>query len=124
MLLKSTALPIATLISVCASLALPQGDKPCTEGTEGTEITPELLTQIAPKTASCAGAEFPGECADASRAAIAISNSFTKYDVKTNGQKAALIAIMLFESADFQYNKNHFPVPGKSRPTCTNIVNG
>lgn len=115
MLFKSTALPLATLIPAC--LALPQGVKPCTEETEGTEITPELLIQIAPKTASCEGAAFPGECADASRAAIAISNSFTKYDIKTNGQKAALIAIMLFESADFQYNKNHYPEPGKSSHT-------
>ncbi|CAI6332188.1 unnamed protein product [Periconia digitata] len=72
-------------------------------------ITPEQLIAIAPKTASCNGAAFPDECADAARAAPAISASFKQYQIESKGAQAALIAIMLFESGSFQFNKNHFP---------------
>jgi hypothetical protein len=67
--------------------------------------------KIDPKTASCADAPAaaPGECADATTAAAAISASFAQYGIKTAGEQAALIAIMDFETAGFKYNKNHFP---------------
>lgn len=72
-------------------------------------ITADMLTKIAPATASCAGADFPEECADAATAAKAISNSFTKYKITEVGEQAALVSIMIFESGNFKYNKNHFP---------------
>jgi hypothetical protein len=72
-------------------------------------ITADMLTKIAPATASCAGADFADECADAATAATAISNSFTKYKITEVGEQAALVSIMLFESGNFKYNKNHFP---------------
>ncbi|KAF2707791.1 hypothetical protein K504DRAFT_458274 [Pleomassaria siparia CBS 279.74] len=72
-------------------------------------ITAEKIIQIAPTTASCAGAEFPDECADAAAAAPAISNSFTQYKLTEVGEQAAVVSLMLFESGSFKYNKNHFP---------------
>src|SRR5207244_4434286 len=74
-----------------------------------TALTAEMLTAIAPKTASCDGAEFADECADASRAATAINTSFETYGITSKGEQAALVAYMLFEYGDFKYSKNHFP---------------
>lgn len=91
----------------------------CSDGTNGTattnstaptgSITVDILTKIAPETASCSGAPFPDECADATVAATALNKSFDTYSIKTAGEKAALIAYTLFESANYKYSKNHFP---------------
>jgi len=72
-------------------------------------ITADQLTQIAPETASCSGAPFPEECADATTAATALNKSFDTYGIKTAGEKAALVAYTLFESGNYKYSKNHFP---------------
>jgi hypothetical protein len=72
-------------------------------------VTADDLVAIAPETASCSGAPFPDECADASTAAKALNASFAKYNIATPGEQAALIAYMLFESGNFKYSKNHFP---------------
>lgn len=72
-------------------------------------LSAKNLIAIAPATASCAGADFPEECADASQAAVAINKSFKTYGIKSTGEQAALVAYMLFESGDFKYSKNHFP---------------
>lgn len=72
-------------------------------------LTAEKLIAIAPKTATCDGADFPEECADATHATTAINKSFDTYNVTSIGEQAALVAYMLFESGDFKYSKNHFP---------------
>ncbi|KAJ8112215.1 hypothetical protein OPT61_g5371 [Boeremia exigua] len=72
-------------------------------------VTADLLVQIAPETASCSGAPFPEECADAATAATALNKSFATYGIKTAGEKAALVAYTLFESGNYKYSKNHFP---------------
>ncbi|KAF1932011.1 uncharacterized protein M421DRAFT_416739 [Didymella exigua CBS 183.55] len=72
-------------------------------------VTADQLTQIAPEAASCSGAPFPEECADATAAATALNKSFDTYGIKTAGEKAALIAYTLFESGNYKYSKNHFP---------------
>ena len=72
-------------------------------------ITAEDLIAIAPATASCAGAPFPDECADAATASKALNASFAKYGINSTGEQAALIAYTLFESGDYKYSKNHFP---------------
>lgn len=75
----------------------------------GTTLTAANLIAIAPATASCAGADFPDECADASQAATAINKSFETYSITSVGEQAALVAYMLFESGNFKYKKNHYP---------------
>lgn len=72
-------------------------------------ITADILTKIAPETASCSGAPFAEECADATAAATALNKSFDTYGIKTAGEKAALVAYTLFESGNYKYSKNHFP---------------
>jgi hypothetical protein len=74
-----------------------------------TALTDQILVSIAPTTASCAGAEFPEECADAMQAAKAINKAFEIYKISSPGQRAGLVAYMLFESGNFKYNKNHYP---------------
>lgn len=72
-------------------------------------VTADQLTQIAPETASCSGAPFPEECADATAAATALNKSFDTYGISTAGEKAALIAYTLFESGNYKYSQNHYP---------------
>ncbi|ORY14469.1 hypothetical protein BCR34DRAFT_434481, partial [Clohesyomyces aquaticus] len=75
-------------------------------------ITAALLTKIAPSTSSCISAPILSECANATVAAPAIVRSFNNYDITSLGEQAALISLILYESGDFKYNKNHFPPPG------------
>ncbi|KAF1949089.1 hypothetical protein CC80DRAFT_497771 [Byssothecium circinans] len=106
-----SAAPSATP-SAAASAAPSPASSPSTASSDQ-GITAEQLIAITPGTASCSGGEFPSECADASKAAPAISKSLTKYGFTTAGEKAALVALMLFESGNFKYSKNHFPAPGR-----------
>lgn len=97
-----------------ATFAAPIPD--CPDEVEGADavgaLTAENLIAMAAATASCAGAPYPDECADASQAATAINKSFETYNITEVGEQAALVAYMLFESGNFKYKNSHFPVPG------------
>jgi hypothetical protein len=122
--LSSAALPVEqqqaadchktmTAVSKVSPTAAPQASTasaPST-GTASKSLTPAMLIAMAPLTASCTAAF--AQCADATRAAPAISKSFEKYGFKTPGEQAALIAIMLFESDNFKYNQPIAAVAGK-----------
>jgi hypothetical protein len=74
----------------------------------------QQLLAIAPNSKDCAGATYPSECTTSSAKTVnAIIAGFTKYGVTTAPEQAALLSWMAFESADFKYNHNHFPAPGK-----------
>ncbi|KNG44200.1 hypothetical protein DDE82_009072 [Stemphylium lycopersici] len=79
------------------------------QGSPFAALTDQVFRRIAPATASCDDAEFPNECADASRAAVAINKAFETYGISSLGQQAGLVAYMLFESGNFKYNRNHYP---------------
>jgi hypothetical protein len=104
MFIKSTTL-LASAYALCALAAPLPAEENCSNGV----LTAENIVAVAPKTASCNGADFPEECADATRAAAAINKSFDTYKITEVGEKAALTAYMLFESGEFKYSKNHFP---------------
>ncbi|KAJ1893978.1 hypothetical protein LPJ66_005454 [Kickxella alabastrina] len=75
-------------------------------------ITLAQLNQAVPARASdtsCAAVSTPSECAPNSRAATAINKAIAKYGVTGRGEIIAIISLMAFESADWQYNINHFP---------------
>ncbi|KAF2270548.1 hypothetical protein CC78DRAFT_528302 [Lojkania enalia] len=80
-----------------------------------TALTAEDIKAIEPVTESCAGrgGDFTKECRTAAQAAGPISHSFSKYRINSVGEQAALVALMLFESGSFTYDKNHFPAPGR-----------
>jgi hypothetical protein len=117
---------LASTLAFCAiSAPLPEFDKPQsstlsvaqqlkapTPPPPGT-LTAEKLIQIAPATASCSGGDFAAECANATRATAAINKAFSTFKITEKGEKAALVAYMLFESGNFKYNRNHFPAPGR-----------
>ncbi|KAF2442095.1 hypothetical protein P171DRAFT_417006 [Karstenula rhodostoma CBS 690.94] len=108
-----------SLILGCAllttTLALPTPQTTPTTSNHTCAITASDLTAIDPTTASCtsASATFATECADATRAAPALTSAFAKYAIHSPNVQAALVALMLFESASFKYAHNHFPAPGR-----------
>ncbi|KAL8733986.1 MAG: hypothetical protein Q9166_001747 [cf. Caloplaca sp. 2 TL-2023] len=64
---------------------------------------------MAPKSGTCAGAQYPKECATAAQAVDPINKSFKTYNITSPGEAAAIVSLMAFESGDFKYNINHFP---------------
>jgi hypothetical protein len=76
-------------------------------------LTADIITAIAPNSASCASAAFADECRTAAQAAPHINDSFNKYGITSTAEQAAVLSIMLYESSSFQYNKNHYPEPGR-----------
>jgi hypothetical protein len=115
MYLKTSTL-LASAFALCTIAApLPECDDNTKVDAASTTsaLTAANLIAIAPATASCTGADFPDECADATRAATALNKAFTTYSVTSKGEQAALVAYTLFESGNYKYNKNHFPAPGR-----------
>jgi len=99
----------AGAFALCAFAApVPDCDEAPKAETPGS-LTAANLIAISPATASCSGASFPDECADATQAATALNKSFSTYKITSKGEKAAIVAYELFESGDFKYKKNHFP---------------
>ncbi|KAI9740342.1 MAG: hypothetical protein M1834_004921 [Cirrosporium novae-zelandiae] len=76
-------------------------------------VTTAQILLIANTSSTCSGATYADECATADVAAKNINTGFTKYGVETCGEKAALISLMAYETAEFKYNKNHYPAPGR-----------
>lgn len=73
------------------------------------EITTDQILSISPNSSTCDNPPAVGECATADQAAPLISDSFSTYSVDSTAEQAALISLMAFETADFKYNRNHFP---------------
>ncbi|KAF7859744.1 hypothetical protein EAF04_008823 [Stromatinia cepivora] len=68
-----------------------------------------LINGIAPGAlSSCAAAPFPAECATADQAAIGIAKAVGGQQFFA-GEIGAMTAIMAYETANFQYNINHYP---------------
>ncbi|KAL6711854.1 hypothetical protein ACN47E_002897 [Coniothyrium glycines] len=112
---KSILLAGALALSVFAA-PIPE----CSEDATQSEVpasTPALtaanLIAIASTTASCDGAPYPEECKDATAAAAALNKAFETYKITSTEEQAAVVAYELFESANFKYNKNKFPAPGR-----------
>lgn len=82
--------------------------------TPTTALSESQLVAIAPKSSSCATAQFASECRTAAQAVGPISASFITYNITDPGEQAAILSTISFESDDFQYQINHFPgVPGQ-----------
>ena len=72
-------------------------------------LSVKQILAIAPKSSTCAGAPYPAQCRTAQQALSHIGASFRKYELRSNGEQAAVIGMMAFESGDFKYNVNVFP---------------
>ena len=99
----------ALALLIATTLALPTADTSHTPA-----FTESQLLSIAPKSSSCANADFPSECRTATQAVGPITASFATYGLNTPGEQAAILSTMAFESDDFQYQISHFPgTPGQ-----------
>ena len=80
----------------------------------GPVVTLEKVQYIAPESSSCTNAPQPHECRTAALVAPILNEVFTDHNIECLNEKAALIALMAFETGDFKYQKNHFPgIPGQ-----------
>ena len=77
-------------------------------------VTLDQVQYIAPESSSCTNAPQAGECRTAAQVAPVLNEVFTDHSIECLNEKAALIALMAFETGDFKYQKNHFPgIPGQ-----------
>ncbi|KAK5011777.1 hypothetical protein LTR60_004702, partial [Cryomyces antarcticus] len=103
-----------SVIVLLHPLLSPSSASPLVKRSWNMILTPADIQLVAPSTATCASAAFPDECRTADQAADYIWESFKTYGITTFHEQAALLSLMLFESGEFKYNKNHWPgVPGQ-----------
>ncbi|KAF9491584.1 hypothetical protein BDN71DRAFT_1398133 [Pleurotus eryngii] len=96
---------------------------PCHRPKNSSDITPFQLTLIAPLTSACnISAPFTDECRTAEQAAPFINKAFNDYAIASVGEKAAILSLMLFETGDFKFDRNHFPAPGRPGQGTRNLM--
>ena len=80
-------------------------------------ITASDITKIYPGTSTCANPPAANECRTATQAAPFISISFTNFGISDFPTQAALLSLILYETAGFKYSINHYPgVPRTRNP--------
>src|SRR5947199_10077851 len=107
-MLLLTAVNVVTLLTLTS--AIPSRAPQPLRGRQADPV--QQLLSIAPTSGSCANAPIAAECATASQAVTPLISSFATYNITSAAEQAALLSWMAFESADFKYNRNHFPAPG------------
>jgi hypothetical protein len=75
---------------------------------------------IAPSSKSCRPDALP-DCRTADQAAPFIFRSMSQYNLTSDNEMAAVIALMAFESGDFRYKHNAFPPPGNPGQGTANM---
>ncbi|KAJ2038323.1 hypothetical protein GGI03_005152 [Coemansia sp. RSA 2337] len=79
---------------------------------KGLKLTQKQLNLAIPVRAasdSCASVGTPAECVTNDKALAAINSALVKYGITKRGEAVAVIALMAYESGNWQYNTNHFP---------------
>ena len=79
--------------------------------TEPTALS--ILLTIAPSSTTCSSAPVPSECSTAANAAPYLISAMSAYNVTYPSELSALLSLIAYETANFQYNTNHFPAPGR-----------
>lgn len=120
--LLTTATLLLTTVSALPYAANPQSGKH--QPSKRDDADPSsiaILQKVAPTSNTCNNAPAAGECATAAQAAMPIISSFAQFSINTAPEQAALLSLMAFETADFKYNKNHYPAPGRPGQGCRNM---
>ena len=106
-----------------ASPAASNVASPPATGTQSMGIGAEPVSALihAGAVKDCSTADAKDECAPAPRAAPFVVDAFTQYKITTPGEQAAIISLMILESAGFKYNKNK--VPGRPGQGTRNMMN-
>lgn len=97
------------LTTLTLALTLPTTTLSAPSNTRPDTLSATSIIALDPTTSNCADAPAEGECRTALSAAPYIGLSFHNFDIPTFGAQAALLSLMLFETAGFKYSKNHFP---------------
>jgi hypothetical protein len=87
-------------------------------GASATALTAvPIIEKIAPKSKSCPSGNT--DCRTAKQAAPFLINAFKDHDIYDPKMMAAVLALMAFESVDFQYKRNQ--VPGRPGQGTANM---
>ncbi|OQO04301.1 hypothetical protein B0A48_10912 [Cryoendolithus antarcticus] len=96
------------------TLALLLATSTSAQPTAAPQLTAANIIAIAPSTASCAGSVAQSECRTAAQAAPWLTYSFSNFGHSAFSTQAALLSLILYETANFTYSVNHYPgVPGQ-----------
>lgn len=71
---------------------------------QGKHLTAGILVEIMPLSSSCEGRG--GECRTAEQALPYFNKAMSKYNTTLDVEKAGILALVGFESADMQYKRN------------------
>ncbi|KAJ6538830.1 hypothetical protein DFH09DRAFT_1323496 [Mycena vulgaris] len=86
------------------------------------DITPAELVQMGALPDCSTATQFPSECRTADQAAPFVNQAFRDFGLVTNGEKAALLSLMLFESGGFAFDINHsLNTPGQGTRNLMNF---
>lgn len=111
-MLTTNSLPLlAALLSLAhLSTSSPTPFLPLvTASSSGVPISASQLVSLAPLTSTCPSSAPAAECRTAAVAAPALTAAFANHGVTSPAEAAALLSLQIFESASFQYARNHFP---------------
>ncbi|KAJ1951163.1 hypothetical protein EC988_004124 [Linderina pennispora] len=64
----------------------------------------------------------PTECASNARALSAINKALQKYSITRRSEAVAILSLMAQESADWMFNINHYPEPGRPGQGTRNMM--
>ncbi|CZS88520.1 uncharacterized protein RAG0_00249 [Rhynchosporium agropyri] len=73
----------------------------------------DVILEIAPTSNTCSGSPVPAECATNVQASPFLIAAMSKYQIYVQSEIAALLSVIAYETADFKYNTNRFPAPGR-----------
>ncbi|RVD82106.1 uncharacterized protein DFL_006540 [Arthrobotrys flagrans] len=118
---KSTSTVLVTVTgtpSAPSETVSPQPQSTYPPSTSGIVITEEIIIKTGPDSVSCPRNNenkdvAPEECATAEQATPFITEAFEQYGIKTIGEAASILSLMMYETGDFQFNTNHFGIEGK-----------
>ncbi|KAK7448863.1 hypothetical protein VKT23_013593 [Stygiomarasmius scandens] len=79
---------------------------------EDTDITLDQLNSVLGGFTCKPTQQFADECRNATDALPFINQGFSDYNVTSIGEKAAILSLMVFETGNFSFDRNHFPSPG------------
>ncbi|THU95510.1 hypothetical protein K435DRAFT_723605 [Dendrothele bispora CBS 962.96] len=89
---------------------------------EDTAITLDQLNQVVGNFTCKPTQQFADECKNTTDALPFINQGFVDYNITSVGEKAAILSLMVFETGNFSFDKNHFPPPGRPGQGTRNLM--
>ncbi|KAF5337667.1 hypothetical protein D9758_013022 [Tetrapyrgos nigripes] len=86
------------------------------------DITLNQLNQVLGNFTCKPTQQFAEECRNSTDALPLINQGFADYNISSVGEKAALLSLMVFETGNFSFDRNHFPPPGRPGQGTRNLM--